>query len=165
MSVTAFKPPALFATLNTERVRRGLSWIAIEREIGVSSGTMKRLQTHDVFELDGILFLAQWLGREIEDFTGGQVVDAAASTSPRRRFDPPELFEAVDEARQQRGLTWEHVAEEVAQLPSTLERLRIYRRFTVNEVLPIAQWLGRRTFEFTRIGPPPEALRRAGVAR
>jgi hypothetical protein len=157
-----FDPPALFTTLNAERLQRGRSWIAIEREIGVSSGTMKRLRTHEVFELDGILFLTQWVGREIEDFTGEFVVDARESTSPRRRFDPPKLFGAVDEARQQRGLTWAHVADEVAQLPSTLERLRIYKRFTVNEVLPITHWLGRRTLEFTRIGPPPEALRRAG---
>lgn len=160
----AFNPQALFTTLNAERVRRGLSWIAIEREIGVSSGTMKRLQTHAVFELDGILFLAQWVGREIEDFMGELVVDAGESTSPRRRFDPPALYEAVNQARVQRGLTWEEVAEEVAQLPSTLERLRIYKRFTVNEVLPITGWLGRRTLEFTRVGPPPEAVRRAGAS-
>lgn len=158
----SFNPPALFTTLDAERVRRGLSWIAIEREIGVSSGTMKRLQTHDVFELDGILFLTQWLGRAIEDFTGHVPVDPGEGTRPFRRFDPPKLFESLDEARQQRGLTWEQVAEEVDQLRSTLERLRIYKRFTVNEVLPITQWLGRGVLEFTRIGPPPEALRRDG---
>jgi hypothetical protein len=162
VSVVRFNPQALFATLNAERVRRGLSWITIEREIGVSSGTMKRLQTHDVFELDGILFLTQWVGREIEDFTGELAIEAGEGMSPHRRFDPPELFGAIDEAREQRGLTWGDVADDVAQLPSTLARLRIYKRFTVHEVLPITQWLGRRTLEFTRVGPPPEALRRAG---
>ena len=165
MSAVRFHPTALFRTLDTERVRRGLSWTATEREIGVSSGTMKRLQTHDVFELDGILFLTQWVGREIEDFTSRVAVDAREPTSQRRRFDPPELSAAVNEARQRRSLTWEEVADEVAQLPSTLERLRVYKRFSVHEVLPITHWLGRRVLEFTRIGPPPEALRRAGARR
>jgi hypothetical protein len=165
LSAIRFHPTTLFRTLDAERVRRTLSWTAIEREIGVSSGTMKRLQTHDVFELDGILFLTQWVGREIEDFTSQVAVDAREPTSRRRRFDPPELSAAVNEARQRRGMTWEEVAAEVAQLPSTLERLRIYKRFSVHEVLPITHWLGRRVLEFTRTGPPPEALRRAAARR
>ncbi len=126
---------------------------------------MKRLRTHDVFELDGLLFLTQWVGREIEDFTGEVAVDAREATTRRRRFDPPALFEVVDDVRRQRELTWAQVAHDVAQLPSTLERLRIYKRFTVNEVLPITQWLDRRIFEFTRAGPPPEVLRRASHPR
>lgn len=154
-----FNPRLLFATLDAERTRRGLSWTALEREIGVSSGTMKRLHSHEVFELDGILFLTQWLGLEIEDFSAGSIPEAGESTRPFRRFDPPALFAALDEARRQRGLEWPQVANEVAQLPSTLDRLRRYRRFTVNEVLPITGWLGRRVLEFTRIGPAPEALR------
>ena len=40
--------------------------------------------------------------------------------------------------------------------PSTLERLRLYKRFTVNEALSITQWLERRIFEFTRAGTRPE---------
>ena len=90
MSAVTFSPAVLFATLDTERVRRDLSWTALEREIGVSAGTMKRLQTHEVFELDGILFVTQWLGRDIEDFTGELMSmparrprDLAGSTHPR----------------------------------------------------------------------------------
>ncbi len=163
MSAVTFSPAVLFATLDTERVRRDLSWTALEREIGVSAGTMKRLQTHEVFELDGILFVTQWLGRDIEDFTGELDVDAREATTRSRRFDPPTLFEAVDDVRRQRGLTWSQLAADVGQLPRTLERLRLYRRFTVSEVLPITQWLERRILEFTRVGPAPEALRGASA--
>ena len=68
MQIRPFDPRALYCALDEERVRRGLSWSAAAREIGVAAGTIKRLQTADVFELDGILWLVQWLGRPVEDF-------------------------------------------------------------------------------------------------
>jgi transcriptional regulator with XRE-family HTH domain len=63
-----FDPRALYAALDAERVSRGLSWKEMEEEIGVAASTMKRLQQGGRFELDGVLFIVQWLGRPVEDF-------------------------------------------------------------------------------------------------
>ena len=63
-----FDPTALYGVLDAERQSRGLSWSDLETEIGVAASTMKRLEQGGRFELDGILFIAQWLGRPVEDF-------------------------------------------------------------------------------------------------
>jgi hypothetical protein len=68
MEIRRFDPLALYRALDEERVRRGLSWSTASREIGVAASTIKRLQTADVFEVDGILWLVQWLGRPVEDY-------------------------------------------------------------------------------------------------
>ena len=67
--VRRLDPPALYAALDTERARRGLTWNQVAAEVGVNSGTIRRLRANGRFETDGILFLTQWLGRPVEEFT------------------------------------------------------------------------------------------------
>ena len=62
-------PPALYAALDAERRQRGVTWQQVARECGVSAQTIQRTQRQVGFEVDGILALAAWLGRPIEDFT------------------------------------------------------------------------------------------------
>lgn len=64
-----FDPPALYAALDDERERRGLTWSDVAAETGVVRATIDRLRQHGRFEVDGVLALAQWLGRGLESFT------------------------------------------------------------------------------------------------
>ena len=71
-------PPAIFAALDAERARRGLSWAELAAQTGVAESTLRRTRRPGRFEADGILAMAQWLGRAVEDFT--------------RPGDPPEVL-------------------------------------------------------------------------
>lgn len=64
-----FDPPALYAALDAERTRRGLSWRQLAEQTGVAEGTLRRTRRPGRFEADGVLAMAQWLGRPVEDFT------------------------------------------------------------------------------------------------
>ncbi|WP_157063488.1 hypothetical protein [Luteipulveratus mongoliensis] len=64
-----FDPPALFAALDSERERRGLTWAHVATETGVAVATIRRTRDGGRFELDGVLAMTNWLGRPIEDFT------------------------------------------------------------------------------------------------
>ncbi|MFT3832970.1 MAG: helix-turn-helix transcriptional regulator [Micropruina sp.] len=64
-----FDPPAIFAALDAERVRRGLSWAELAAQTGVAESTLRRTRRPGRFEADGVLAMAQWLGRPVEDFT------------------------------------------------------------------------------------------------
>jgi hypothetical protein len=65
-----FNVKALYAALDTERVARGLSWAQLQAELGVSAATMKRMAIGGRMELDGVMFMLQWLGRSAEEFLG-----------------------------------------------------------------------------------------------
>jgi hypothetical protein len=63
-----FNSTALYDALEAERQRRGLSWSALSREIGVAASTMQRLKRGGRMEVDGMLAMVGWLGRSVEDF-------------------------------------------------------------------------------------------------
>jgi hypothetical protein len=63
-----FDAAALFAALDAERQRRGLSWGDLEAEIGVAATTMKRMRLGGRLELDGVMFILQWLDAPAEEF-------------------------------------------------------------------------------------------------
>jgi transcriptional regulator with XRE-family HTH domain len=67
--VRRLDPPALYAALDSERARRGLTWNQVAAEAGVNIGTIRRLRGNGRFETDGIQSLTQWLGRPVEEFT------------------------------------------------------------------------------------------------
>ncbi len=70
-------PPALFAALDAERLRRGLSWSQVAAQTGVAANTLRRTRRHGRFETDGVLAMTQWLGRPVEEFTRpGRLPDA-----------------------------------------------------------------------------------------
>lgn len=63
-----FDVKALFATLDDERRARGLSWAQLQADVGVSASTMRRMANGGRMELDGAVFILQWLGRAAEEF-------------------------------------------------------------------------------------------------
>jgi hypothetical protein len=67
--VRRLDPPALYAALDTERARRGLTWNQVAAVVAVNIGSIRRLRANRRFETDGILAQTQWLGRPVEEFT------------------------------------------------------------------------------------------------
>lgn len=64
-----FDPPAIFAALDAERRRRGLTWAQVAAQTGVAESILRRTREHGRFEADGVLAMAEWLGRPVEEFT------------------------------------------------------------------------------------------------
>ena len=63
-----FDSQALYAALDEQRTRRGLSWAEVARETGVSSSTLTGTKRGGRLEVDGVLAMTAWLGRSIESF-------------------------------------------------------------------------------------------------
>lgn len=79
---------------------------------------------------------------------------------PQRRLDPPALYAALDQARIDRGLTWEQLSQEAGVSAATARRLRSHGRFEADGIIALTAWLGQPVESFTRPGElPPESLR------
>ena len=66
------------------------------------------------------------------------------------KFDPNALYQALDEHRRYRGITWQQVAEEMGVSHSTIMLLESEVGLGVDEVLAMVRWLGRHVESFTR---------------
>lgn len=69
MTTPPFDLRALFEAVDAERDRRGLSWAALSRQIGVASSTIRRYANVDDAEADGVLATLQWLNATPEHYT------------------------------------------------------------------------------------------------
>jgi transcriptional regulator with XRE-family HTH domain len=67
-----------------------------------------------------------------------------------RRFDARALYEALDEKRKARELTWREVAQEIGISASTLTRTREGGRLEVDGMLAMVGWLGVPVESFVR---------------
>lgn len=64
----------LFRAVAAERERRGLSWTALARQVGVAASTIRRFGEADDAEADGVLALVRWMGVAPEAYViGGSV--------------------------------------------------------------------------------------------
>ena len=59
-----------------------------------------------------------------------------------KRFDTKALFNALDQQRKQRGLTWRQVASEIGISESTITRTGKGGRLEVDGMLSMVSWLG-----------------------
>ncbi len=66
------------------------------------------------------------------------------------RFDARALYEALDEQRRSRGMSWQEVAREIGVSASTLTRTRRGGRMEADGMLAMVRWLGRTAESFTR---------------
>jgi transcriptional regulator with XRE-family HTH domain len=67
-----------------------------------------------------------------------------------RRFDSKALFEALDEKRKSRDLSWPEVAIEIGVSVSTLTRTQRGGRMEVDGMLAMVGWLGVPVEDFVR---------------
>jgi hypothetical protein len=155
-----FDPQALLDALDAERQSRGLSWAELSRRLHVSTSTMRGMPDRRWgVELDGVLQMTWWLGRTVEDFSGGDggrrpAPGDFASTGKLLRFDTRACYDALDAMRNRRGLSWEETARQV--WPSgpwgedQLKGMARGGRSEVNSALAIVEWLGAHIGDFTR---------------
>ena len=66
------------------------------------------------------------------------------------RFDAKALYNAMEEQRRSRGLTWTEVRRELGISPSTLTRTRLGGRMEVDGMLAMVRWLRCTVESFTR---------------
>ncbi len=163
-----FDATALYHALDHERQARGLSWSGVAREVWLLSSTLNDVR-HDhpispsTFASLGqrgdtscqhALFMLRWLGRTPESFLPGvrERDDAALPLiGPDRRFrwHLRRLYEAMNDERQRRAMTWAQLASELRCTPSQLTGLRT-AKFATSMVLAmrITQWMNRPAADF-----------------
>ena len=66
------------------------------------------------------------------------------------RFDAKALYQALDQQRRSRGLTWAGVAREIGVSASTLTRTARGGRMEADGMLAMCRWLKRPAESFVR---------------
>lgn len=70
-----------------------------------------------------------------------------------RRFDAKALYDALDQQRVAREMTWSDIAEEIGVSSSTIRRTRQGGRMEVDGMLAMVDWLGERVETFVKEFP------------
>jgi transcriptional regulator with XRE-family HTH domain len=65
-----------------------------------------------------------------------------------KRFDARALYQAIDEKRKARGLSWREVAAEIGVGVSTITRTKGGGRMEVDGMLAMVAWLGTSVENF-----------------
>ena len=164
-----FDIAALFDALDSQRLRRGLSWHGAAKHLWVqsaelnarrndhpiSAATLKGMATRGDTTCQHALFMLRWLGRAPETFVPGPAACATRAALPvagsdrRLRWDLARLHEALDSRRRERNLTWTQLAWDLQCTPSQLTGIR-RARFAIGMRLAmrIVLWLGGPARDF-----------------
>jgi len=70
-----------------------------------------------------------------------------------KRFDPKALYQALDEKRESRDLSWREVSAEIGVSVSTITRTRTGGRMEVDGMLAMVAWLGVPVETFVHESP------------
>ncbi len=141
---------ALYAALDAQRRARGLSWQEVARQTGVAAATLQHPRLKGPMETDGILAIARWLDRPLEDFILGAESTAQAQRDIELyRFNSKALYAALDEQRRAREMTWAALAAELGGVSSAmLTRLAKGGRIGAHVMVPTVGWLNRTVASF-----------------
>jgi hypothetical protein len=167
----AFDFDRFAVALDRERERRGLGWYELADELWEQSaelngrrpedhplcgGAVGRLRVTGSASCQYALFMLRWLGQAREECLTGTVADVGDTTliepGPRYRlrWDLGELYDAVDDRRGAKGLTWAALARELGCTPNRLTNLRTARQADLGLVMQVTQWLHRPAADFVR---------------
>jgi hypothetical protein len=167
-ALAVFDGDALISALEAQRADRGLGWPALADELWRQSselnaelsdhslcpGALVRTARRGTMSCQYALILLRWIRRAPEDFLSGPVVDVGdvglpeAGADSRLRWALNELYEAVNERRRERHLTWAELAEELDCTPSRLTNLRTARLADMDLTMRVTQWLGKPAGQF-----------------
>lgn len=172
-----FDANALYQALDAQRIERELTWPGVAHELWEMSAELaeRRGQDHPIAPAtltdipkrgdttcQHALFMLRWLHRAPEDFVDDAPLVTRAPlpcAGPDRRLrwhlhatprrDQPGLYEALDQRRQGRELTWPALARQLNCTPSQLTGLRT-ARFAIRMTLAmeITQWLKQPAANF-----------------
>ena len=168
-ALPVFDCSGMFAVLDSRRRERGMGWYELADEMWQQSadlnaqraddhplcgGAVSRQGARGATSCQYALFMLRWLDRAPEEFLTGPVVDVGdvrlpeAGSDARLRWNLAELHAALNERREERGLTWAKLAQELHCTPSRLTNLRTARLADMDLAMRITQWLGRPAAAF-----------------
>lgn len=167
--MTVFNMGAFHAALDEERRARGLSWTQLAAEINrpfestpsipISPGTLRDMLKKRSVTSAVVLQTLRWLGRTPESFLSGpacrfgpegQMPDAGLDRI--LRFDTRAIYDALEQERLRRGLTWQQVADELPGFtPGMLTNLANGPLIGFPRVMTLIQWIGRPAATFVRV--------------
>jgi hypothetical protein len=167
-ALSVFDFAAFFAAFDAKRRDRGLGWYEFADELWQQSselnalrmdhplcgGAVSRLGTRGATSCQYALFMLRWLGRAPEEFLSGSPVNVGDVRLPepgpdrRLRWDLNQLYTALNEQRQARGLTWSRLAQEFDCTPSRLTNLKTARIADMDLTMRVTQWLAKPAAEF-----------------
>ena len=168
--IKTFDSAALFAAIDQKRAALGLSWQRVadqmweqsadlnarRRDHPISPAALTNLSRSRRTSCQHALFALRWLERTPESFLSDPPAAPAggfdlpvAGADRRLRWALKLLYAALDEKRQQEGLTWTALAGSLGCSPSQLTGLRTAKYATTMDLaMRITQWLGRPAADF-----------------
>lgn len=163
-----FDMRAFHAELDAQRRARGLSWTQLAAEINrpfestpsipINPATLRDMLKKRSVTSAVVLQVLRWLRRSPESFLS----DPARRASPDEqlpetrldrvlRLDTRAIYDALQQERLRRGLTWQQVADELPGFtPSMLTNLANGPLIGFPRVMTITQWLGQPAAVFVR---------------
>jgi hypothetical protein len=155
----------LAAALDAAREARGLSWVALLKEINlpfegtpsipISLSTIRGMTRKRSVTSGVVLQILRWLERAPESFLSGDGAAGEALPEPGAgrilRFDTSALHAALDAERRRRGLTWKQAAAELPGFSdSMLTNLATGPLIGFPRVMLLTQWVGQPAVRFVR---------------
>lgn len=163
-STSDFDLQALFRALDAAREARGWTWAELTRAISaggsrsasrvVASSTIRNIGSRSIAEADGVLSMVRWLGCTPESFVPNRPADAPAAPLPGvpegmlLRVDTAKLYEAVDQRRVSRGLTWSQLASDARVPVSHMRTLARGGRTAFPYLMRLTAWLEQPAADF-----------------
>jgi len=160
---------AFFAAFDAARRDHDLSWYEFADELWEQSadlnerrvddhplcgGAVSRLGARGETSCQYAMFILRWLGRAPEEFLVGPLIDVGDVRLPepgptsRLRWDLNQLYAALTERRQEQGLTWAELAQQIGCTPSRLTNLQTARIADMALTMRVTQWLAKPAAEF-----------------
>jgi transcriptional regulator with XRE-family HTH domain len=159
---------AFHAELDEQRRSRGLSWTELAAEINrpfettpsipISPGTLRDMLKKRSVTSAVVLQVLRWLRRTPESFLSGSTLSISpdeqlpeAGQDRVLRLDTRAIYDALDQERRRKGLTWQQVADEMPGFTaSMLTNLANGPLIGFPRVMTITQWLGLPASTFVR---------------
>jgi hypothetical protein len=163
MPLPSFDVHAMFAALDGDRRTHGLQWPQLADTLWLQSadlndrldeghamcpGALVRVNRRDTIGCQYALVMLRWLDRAPEDFLTGPVADVGDTQLPRAdaqhrlRWDLPATHAELNARRQDDGLTWAALGDEIGCTPARLTNLRTAKLADMDLAMKVVQYLG-----------------------